>query len=187
MVMKQTSFNPSPHRHLLEDVIGANQAFYGDEGRTEPPICEMQYAGTFSAANATDVAMGAGWVAVQDNATMFFAAEAGGIGSGYARIRIPQDGRYDIEWQYYIDGIGTTTCSASVLKDSATVTSGSLINAQGAGNGWAAPMAKGTKFLTAGTFLYFWLWHNAGSAKTVHGAWFGGSRSHASVRWVSAV
>lgn len=189
MVMKQTSFNPSPHRHLLEDIIGANQAIYGDEGRTEPPVCEMEFtaASTFTIGSNEDIAASSGWTAVKDNASMFFPSSAGGIGTGYARIRIPQTGRYYVEWRYYIDGVGTSAPTASVLKDSATVTSGSIMNAQGAANGWACPTAAGEHFLTAGTFLYFWVWQGSGETRTCHATWFGGSKSGAKVRWVSAV
>lgn len=192
-MIKQKAFAPLPHKHVMGDIDGLDTKFvtlehyaFGAGTRTERPMCRIVYTGSFNPANATDTFMGAGMSAAKDNASMFNAAGSAGSGglSAYARIRIPVAGWYFIHWKYFIDGIGSTVCTAQVTMNGVSVVSNAIVSGQGAGSGWAAPVASDVYYCNVNDYLYFGLWHNAGVGKTVYGDWWA-NKTAATVQWVS--
>lgn len=194
MTIKPTGYPPLPHTHVFSQVEGLQERFNdmrleqnGASNRTYAPFCKAVFGGTFSVANNVDTFMGSGMASVHDNASMIrLAGDAGGGGdSTKFRIIIPLAGFYRVSWKYYMDGLGTSVPSASVLLNNNTsVTAGSIINAQGAANGWASPHCDEVVYLTTNDRLYFTVWQNSGASRTFHGSWFGGSRSSASAQWI---
>ena len=185
MGIKATAYNPTPHTHALTDVTGIDTALYGAAGRTQAPVCDFVYSGTFGIGNASDTSAGGGFSSLVDTAGMWFGAGGGGAGdTTKARVLIPFTGRYEVDWQWFVDGVGTSVCSATVTMNGTSVTSNSIAAAQGAGNGWAGPHARVSRVFNANDLLYFWMWQGSGATRTVYGTWFGGVRTRGTIRWV---
>lgn len=186
MGLQQTAFDPVPHKHQAKDIVGLEKQLYGAEGKTVSPYCEAVFNGSFYLSNNSNVSMGGGWTAVADNASMFYAA---GAGSGQgdttkARIKIPVTGYYQVEFQYYVDQIGTTPAQASILRNGTNMTNNMIAGTMGASNGWSGPHASVTTLFYASDFLYFYAYQASGSSRPVYGTWFGGARSKFTARYV---
>lgn len=178
MTIKETAYNPLPHRHNVFDVIDLDKELYGEAGRTKAPVIDFQYSGSFGIGAATDTAAGGGFSPSVDTAAMW-----GGAGdTTKARVTIPVTGRYEVDWQFYVDGIGAGVCTANVLMNGTSVTSNAIASAQGAGNGWAGPHAHVSRVFNKNDILYFYMWTPV--AGSVRGTWFGGSRTRGVVRYV---
>lgn len=184
MAITQTAWNPLPHRHNVDDVMGLGKQLYGEEGRSEPPFCEILYTTNFLLADNTNTPMGGGFATVKDNAFMVYHPGSGGGQSDKLRVRIPITGMYEVTWQYFIDGVGTLPVTAAITKNGSSVTSNSVGVAQGASNGWAAPNATVIRSFDAGDFLYFFAWQNSGAPKWVSGYWFGDCRTRITARYL---
>lgn len=186
MGIKATAYNPTPHRHNLNEINDLQQAIYGAHDRFTPPVCEFVYTGSFGIGANSDTSAGGGFSAVVNTANMWYGAGGGGAGdTTKARILIPITGRYEIDWQWYVDGIGTSTCTANVLANGTSVTANTIASGQGAGNGWAGPLARVSRVLNINDLLYFYMWSPV--TGSVKGNWFGGARTRGVVRWVGPV
>lgn len=192
MAIKPTGYPPLPHHHTISQVDGLTTELEqwqvhvaGEVGRDYRPMCRAVYNGTFTLPNATDVFMGGGFQTLHDNANMLWhPGNNSGGDNTKLRVSIPISGFYRVSWKYYVDLVGTSAPSASVLTSNVNVTANSIINSQGAANSWSSPHAYDVVYLTAGTRLYFVAWQGSGANKTFYGTWFGGSRSNIWVEWV---
>lgn len=184
MAINQNAFNALPHRHNVVDVMGLQQAMNGQEGRTEKPFCEVVYGSSFQLGTNANVPMGGGFVTVKDNALMVWHPGTGSGQTDKLRVRIPFSAYYEVSWQYYIDGVGTSVPTATVTKNGSNTTANAVAVGQGAANGWAAPHATVIRSFNGGDHLYFFAWHNSVDPRTVHGYWFGEARTRIVVRYV---
>lgn len=184
MGIKQTSYTPLPHKHPMSEITDMTGKLFGNQGRLYVPLCEMLGNVDYGIGPSTNNLVGGGYSSAVDTAEMFYGAGdgAGGGNTSLSRIKIPYSGRYQIDWQIFIDGIGTSVCTATILKNGTNSTSDSVAVAQGAGNGWSGPHASANRTFNAGDILYFHAWSPVGGQ--VKGYWFGDSRTRASVMWL---
>ena len=197
-MIKPTGFPPLPHSHTMSQITDLGPALDGEfnairnaqagsSARNYAPFCRVVFNGTFNVGNATDTYMGGGMQTLHDNASMVYLAgnQGGGGDTTKFRVVIPMNGFYRVSWKYYMDGLGASAPSAFVtLNNVQSVVTGSIINSQGAANGWASAHATDVVYLTTNDRLYFGLWQGSGGTRTFYGTWFGGSRSQVWVEWV---
>lgn len=172
---------------LVTEMGNHRNAFAGAADRYYAPFCRVVYNGTFGMNNAVDTWMGGGFQTLHDNANMVKhpGTPHGSSDSTKLRVIIPIAGFYRVSWKYYIDGTGTSATSAAITLNNATnVVTGSIVNAQGASNGWSSPHATDVVYLVPEDRLYFAAWQGSGAVRTFYGTWFGGSRSQIVVEWV---
>jgi len=180
MAIKPTGYPPLPHGH--EDLNDLRIAQAGAIDRYYAPFCRVVKEGDMTLATGADIYMTTGWTTVHDNANMVRLYGVGGI--NFLRVVIPMAGFYDVNWSCYIDGTGSSVTSAAVVLGGGAVVENSIINAQGASNGWSRPVARDVVYLAQGSVLYFAAWQNTGSSKSLKGTWFGGSRTQVTVKWI---
>lgn len=189
ITIKPTGFPPLPHDHpeLSSNFNSIKSAYAGASDRFYPPFCRITQNSNFIVANSTDTWIGGLWTTVHDNASMVKqpGVTHGSSDSTKLRIIVPISGFYRVSFKYYMDGLGSSVANACITLNNATsVTTGALVMAQGAANGWASPTATDVVYLAAEDRLYFSCWQNSGAGRTMFATWFGSAKSSITAQWI---
>lgn len=175
-MLKQTAFNPLPHKHPVSDITGLDTTKY---------FASVKASTNLATVGNTDVYATNNWTVESNAQGVYKSASDPGVGTGYARFVVPKTGMYRLTF----DGVMNTAQRGAIklTLNSRAATSGSIgtdARISSGGEGCTLGISIHAK-LTVNDVLY-WCWWTDQTAGVpdMLANHFGGVNTRVTIRWV---